>query len=365
VSLSFPPLERLSVGELAPNFVAPSRPNPKFNFNTVAGRYVVLGFMPRDAAARAAAVAAAEPHLSLFDAVNVLAFFVGSAPDVPETTEDRLPGLRWFFDTDETVARLYGAVGPDGREHPHWLLLDPMLRVLDRAPIGEAGAFFAKLAARPAAELHAGLPLVAPVAIVPRVFELDLCRRLVARYEEKGGEVSGVMREIGGRTVGVIDPMKRRRDINLEDQPELKKEIIARIGRNLVPEIRRVFNFEATRVERYVVACYDAAEGGWFKPHRDNETRGTAHRRFAVSINLNAEDFEGGDLRFPEFGQRTYRPPTGGAVVFCCAMQHEATQVTKGRRYAFLPFLYDEEGARIREENRAFLDQGPPLVIGE
>lgn len=59
----------------------------------------------------------------------------------------------------------------------------------------------------------------------------------------------------------------------------------------------------------------------------------------------------GGDLSFPEFGQRTYRASTGGAVVFSCALLHEARAVTKGRRYAFLPFLYDDEGARIRERN--------------
>ena len=91
--------------------------------------------------------------------------------------------------------------------------------------------------------------------------------------------------------------------------------------------------------------------GGFFKPHRDNTTAGTAHRRFAVTINLNAGDYEGGDLRFPEFGSRTYRAPTGGAVVFSCALLHEATPVTRGKRYAFLPFLYDDEareGARGR-----------------
>ena len=112
-----------------------------------------------------------------------------------------------------------------------------------------------------------------------------------------------------------------------------------------------MFQFKVTRLERYLVACYDAADGGYFRPHRDNETLGTAHRRFAVSINLNAEQFEGGDLRFPEFGTRTYRPPTGGAVVFCCSLQHEATPVTRGRRYAFLPFLYDEAGQAIRNAN--------------
>jgi predicted 2-oxoglutarate/Fe(II)-dependent dioxygenase YbiX len=70
-----------------------------------------------------------------------------------------------------------------------------------------------------------------------------------------------------------------------------------------------------------------------------------------------AEEFEGGDLRFPEYGRQTYRPPTGGAVVFSCSLLHEATPVTKGRRYAFLPFLYDEAAAKIREENLQFLDE--------
>ena len=163
------------------------------------------------------------------------------------------------------------------------------------------------------------------------------------------------MRDVDGRTVGVMDDFKRRRDVTIAD-PALREQLLARISRRLVPEIAKVFQFRSTRLERYLVACYDAEEGGYFRPHRDNETLGTAHRKFAVSINLNAEAFEGGDLRFPEFGPRTYRPPTGGAVVFSCGLQHEATPVTRGRRYAFLPFLYDEAGAAIREANLGAVD---------
>lgn len=37
--------------------------------------------------------------------------------------------------------------------------------------------------------------------------------------------------------------------------------------------------------------------------------------------------------------------------MFSCSLLHEAQPVTKGRRYAFLPFLYDHEGARLRERN--------------
>lgn len=29
--------------------------------------------------------------------------------------------------------------------------------------------------------------------------------------------------------------------------------------------------------------------------------------------------------------------------------------MTKGKRYAFLPFLYDDAAAKIRDENRRFL----------
>jgi len=111
-------------------------------------------------------------------------------------------------------------------------------------------------------------------------------------------------------------------------------------------------------MERYLVACYDAEQLGFFVAHRDNTTTGTAHRRFACTLNLNAEDYDGGELRFPEFGSRTYRAPTGGAVVFSCSLLHEAMPVTRGKRYAFLPFFYDEGKARLREANQMHFANG-------
>lgn len=86
-----------------------------------------------------------------------------------------------------------------------------------------------------------------------------------------------------------------------------------------------------------------------------NTTKGTAHRRFAVSLVLNAESFEGGFLRFPEFGRQLYAPPTGGAVVFSCSLLHEATPVTRGTRFVFLPFLYDDAAAAIRQQNLQYI----------
>ena len=349
-------LPPLSPGEFAPDFAAPTRTNPTFHFNTLAGRYVLLAFIPPEA--QAAALAAFQSARARFDDRFITAFFVTDGSLAAGSPPDQIPGLRWAFDTDGAVARLYGG-GVDAS--PGWLLLDPMLRILARAPLASPQPLFGLIAELPPVEAHGGVPMSAPVLIVPRVFSHDLCARLIARYEARGGERSGVMRDVDGKTVGVLDPMKSRRDVRLEDEPDLRREIMGRLERALIPMIARAFQFRATRLERYLVACYDASEGGRFRAHRDNETFGTAHRRYAVSINLNAEDFEGGDLRFPEFGPRTYRPPTGGAVVFCCSLLHEATEVTRGRRFAFLPFLYDEAGQQIRERNQArFADAASP-----
>jgi hypothetical protein len=101
-------------------------------------------------------------------------------------------------------------------------------------------------------------------------------------------------------------------------------------------------------MDRYVVACYDSEVGAHFHRHRDNINAGAQHRRFALSINLN-KDFEGGDLLFPEFGRRTYRPSEGGALVFSCGALHQVTPVTKGKRYAFLAFMYGEEDVAKRQ----------------
>ena len=76
------------------------------------------------------------------------------------------------------------------------------------------------------------------------------------------------------------------------------------------------------------------------------------------------DDFQGGDLRFAEFGPATYRPPVGGAVVFSCALLHEATRVTAGRRYAFLPFFYDDAGAEVLRAYQARIAETAEPALG-
>ncbi|MBW7056282.1 2OG-Fe(II) oxygenase [Paracoccus bogoriensis] len=192
----------------------------------------------------------------------------------------------------------------------------------------------------------------APVLILPDLFEPALCAALIAAYDAAGGEMSGFMVVEDGRTVGRHDPAHKVRRDHVVSDPAMIATIQSRIVARVVPAIRACHHFPVTRMERYLVACYDAAEGGHFRAHRDNTTPGTAHRRFALSINLNG-DFEGGALRFPEFSDDRFTAPPGAGIVFSCSLLHQVDPVTRGRRYAFLPFLYDEAAAELRRRNQA------------
>lgn len=328
----------LSVGQTIPWFVSTTPSHPQFVFDSTAGRYVLILLLPAEPEAQAAPLRALAAHQALFDDAKATALVIMTDPASNPSLRD-LRGLRWVADRRGAISQRYGP-------EPQWLLADPTLRLMAKEPLEAAEAMFRRIAALPAPGEHAGVPMHAPVLIAPRIFEPELCRELIARHETAGGgEFTGVMRDQGDRTVAVMDDLKRRRDIWIED-PELQAAIRERLERRLFPMIKLGFHFEATRIERYLVSCYDAADGAVFHPHRDNTTHGTAHRRFACSLNLN-DDFAGGDLRFGEFGPRTYRPPAGGAAVFSCTLMHEAMPVTQGRRYAFLPFFYDEAAAEV------------------
>ena len=363
-----PPLAEtlLMPGDMAPWFVADCTSNPRYAFNTVGGRYVVLVFFGSATSPLGAKqIAGALANSGLFDDDRLLMFGVSTDKSDRERLTPRVPGIRYIWDHDRAVSALYGALPSaqsDAADYqPLTFVLDPSLRIIARIPARDPAhdQVLAKfLRALPAVDQYAGTTLHAPVLVAPFVFEPAFCAELVAEYQRGQATDSGFMREENGQTVGKVDHgVNRRFDVIVENE-QLRRGAMARIARRLLPMIRRAFDFDATRMERHIVACYDAAGGGYFRPHRDNTTKGTAHRRFAVTINLNAEDYAGGDLRFPEFGRRTYRAPTGGAVVFSCSLLHEATAVTSGRRFAYLPFLYDDRAAALRAENNRFLAEG-------
>ncbi len=350
-----PPLQ---TGEPVPWFHAAALDgNPRYSFHTAAGRWILMLFVGQ------ASGAAAEEALQLVAANRDLfddrqACFFGVTVDPSDAAQGRiaqsLPGIRWFLDYDRSVSAAYAMCSADdsaGGYAPAWLLLDPMQRLHARAPLSGGPEMIARL--RQLAGMNYSMP--APVLVVPGILPPEMCRRLIELYDEHGGEESGFMREMDGVTRLLLDHSHKRRADHMIEDEQVIGMLKSRLFHALRPMVQRAFQFEATRVERWIVARYDAAESGFFNAHRDNTTKGTAHRKFAVTINLNTDGYEGGDLCFPEFGPQTYRAPTGGAIVFSCSLLHEARPVTKGTRYAFLPFLYDDAGARLREQNLPFV----------
>jgi predicted 2-oxoglutarate/Fe(II)-dependent dioxygenase YbiX len=345
-------------GSAVPWFVCATASNPEFQFAALGGAVTALLFVgslsdPDSHAAYEALLA----HRDLFDDEAARAFAVSTDPRdlAAGRLNDLLPGVRWFRDFDGAVGRQL-EIAYDDPEAPRLFIIDEALRVAARAPLSLARDLLASVRTGLDKHRRAWAAQTAPVLTVPRVLDMGTCRALVDYYERVGGSPSGFMRDVAGRTVGRHDPrVKRRHDVMIEDEL-LRAVIRLRIREALNPMLELAYRWRATCVERFLVACYGEEEKGFFRPHRDNTTVATRHRRFAVSINLNA-DFEGGELRFPEFGSRTYRPPPGGATVFACGLLHEATPVTRGRRFALLPFLYDAEDAAIRDETRGLIGE--------
>jgi predicted 2-oxoglutarate/Fe(II)-dependent dioxygenase YbiX len=242
-----------------------------------------------------------------------------------------------WLDPEGQVAAAYGVAGGVATV----VVLDPNLRVVGVAS-GERLA--EEVLALLDVAAHRGwagqVSAQAPVLLVPRALPSAWCDRLIQVWHEAGGVDTGVAY---GAAEVLDDRYKRRRDHTIAD-PELMRELSLVVGRRVMPEVRKAFAYRATRFEGFKIACYDSATGGFFRPHRDNLTPSTAHRVFALTLNLN-DSYEGGQLRFPEYGEQLYRPDGGTALVFSCSHLHEVLNVDAGRRFVLLSFLYHEAGS--------------------
>ncbi len=178
-----------------------------------------------------------------------------------------------------------------------------------------------------------------PVLVIPNVLSPETCRALIAHFENSPHR-AGVMASMQGDTaVAKLDESKKkRRDVELTAETPLHAEIVRVLAERLAPEIKRAFQFDVAFADRILLARYDDT-GGYFKRHRDNAATHTAFRDFAVSINLNTHEYEGGELLFPEYNDHRHSPPAGGAIVFSASLLHEAAPVTRGSRYVALSFL--------------------------
>lgn len=179
----------------------------------------------------------------------------------------------------------------------------------------------------------------APVLLVPGAVQPGLRHRLLAAFAAADPEPGAVETTADGRRDEALDHLrKRRRDMVIED-PDLLRTVTQHVGRRVIPEVARAFAFRADRFEGFKIGAYDEHDEGYFAAHRDNISPSTRHRRFGLSINLD-DDFDGGQLRFPEYGPDLYSPAAGEALVFSGSLLHEVLLVSRGRRHVLLSFLF-------------------------
>jgi predicted 2-oxoglutarate/Fe(II)-dependent dioxygenase YbiX len=329
-----------SIGDRAPVVLGAAASGRFFSLDAQAGRPVVvaaLGALQPDAAAglldhlRAAA--------PLFQAAGV-----DVAPLAPAS-----PAFTGRFSTDARVRDelLYVTTGA-GVELAHvegaaaGVLIDRGGRVADIIALSETtdiAAWLGAVARRIQAEPPQIRASTAPVLIIPNIAPPELCRALIDHFEASPHE-AGVMASFkdGGAYAKLDEDKKKRRDTELTADMPLHAEVLNLLATRVIPEIRRAFQADMVFADRILIARYDDT-GGYFKRHRDNAAPHTAFREFAISLNLNTHEYEGGELMFPEYDDHRYNPPAGGAVIFSASLLHEAAPVTKGHRYVLLSFL--------------------------
>ena len=186
-----------------------------------------------------------------------------------------------------------------------------------------------------------------PALVVPDVLSREDCAWLMEVFATEGTEfVEPGHMALEGRTADVKMRIPEYGRGDRIDHWVIDRDTQAfiddRLSRRLFPEIAKAFQYRITKHERYRIACYEGERGGEAHGHRDNSEAMVAYRRFAVTINLNAEAYDGAELRFPEFSEQLYKPATGSAIVFSCSLLHEVMHMRAGRRFALLAFLFGD-----------------------
>jgi|SRR4051794_4019751 predicted 2-oxoglutarate/Fe(II)-dependent dioxygenase YbiX len=342
---------RLSVGDRAPNFTLPDGSGAARMFYAQSrGQSALLAFLgPMDDPTTLVVIDALERWSEAYGRTLQLLLVIF------DTTTRCNGAARSLLEESHVLADVTGKIGSAYREaaglapgDAHFLLiLDANQRVLGIFSMKDAAAVApvlleafraldTHLMAKPLLSSHES---VAPVLMIPNILDRAMCDRLMSAWHTCG-RVEGAMVTQRFDERDTVDHRYKKRLDHIVTSPSLHRELSETLGPRLGSETLKAFHLTQFVMEPFVVACYDARRGDFVRPHRDNLNPRLANRRYAVTINLN-EDYDGGELRFAEYGPERYRPRAGGAIVFSCSLLHEALQVRQGRRFILLTFLLD------------------------
>ena len=333
-------------GDRAPFTFGMTKDKAFYSFDSQAGRSAVVLLVG------SAPPAVAAPYVAAFEALalefarretDVIMLIDAHGPYVLDHAETPVSLARTVFCLPG-IFRQWGFSGGAPRVH----VVDRNARVITPIAAGDPDATArAALACLPSSEAAAECP--APILIVPNIFAAGFCRDLIDHFESNPHIVGGMASmDAYGNAFHKVDPAKKKReDFVLRPEDPFHDSIVETLSRTCAPEIKRAFQFDAAYTDRILIARYDD-DGGCFLRHRDNAAPGVAFRQFALSINLNTEEYEGGHLLFPEYNSHCFKPARGAGVVFSASLLHEATPVLKGSRYVLLTFLHNAEGEARR-----------------
>ena len=328
-------------GDRVPNFLLPDQEGIKRSFyhELTGGPILLLALEGGEDAAANELVLAAAGLSADFGAAGVQVFALTGADRVVNKMLADAHGLgfRVFADPDRSALAflLAGQAAVPCRSY----LLDPNQRVLQVSEASGRKGLEALLERAKRIASQAPAPLVldlpAPVLVLPEVFDAAFCRRLIDFWAEEHHE--------GGVSIGkgnIYGQAGKRTLERVVQEPELIREISRTLARRIGPELTKVFNYSAPfAFDLHIVMSYQPQREDFFGLHRD-DLRQETRRRFAVSLNLN-DDFEGGELIFPEYSVHKYKMPAGAAAVFAVSLLHEALPVTRGQRWVLTSFLCD------------------------
>ena len=260
-------------GDPVPNFALPDTARTLFlpRSPLMAGHLglVLLAGDPADPAARALyeAAAARAPDLARHGVVTV-AITTATDPvdNLPLTGDD--PAFPVLADVDGTATADFGR-----RSRPTAFLVDRNSFVTAVFDAGEPAEVIAAAVTaagepghHPATQALAG---TAPLIWLPNLLSADFCRELIELWQTDNRE-TGITRPTGVNVVDdAAEPLKSRRDHVVKDDATVKR-LQRDFALRLLPEIQKVFFFKVTKQEFIRIGRYDAADGGVFRPHRDN-----------------------------------------------------------------------------------------------
>ncbi|MDJ0655077.1 MAG: hypothetical protein QNJ40_13025 [Xanthomonadales bacterium] len=220
----------------------------------------------------------------------------------------------------------------DGDSGDLWIAFDEHLRVTRRGPsVPDAWTTRWNADDSQASIVQS----VAPVLTLPRILDAEICDALIEAH------ASAPDLDPASEPFNPFGPVARgRRETVLDDQA-LTRQINQVVGKRLLPEIAFAFAYGVQAFERIRITSHDSAEEGGYSAHRINLIPDNRHRAFALIASLN-DDYEGGEIVFPEFGPQRFRVPAGGVLVYSGSLAQQMLPVTSGVRYDMVSYLFQE-----------------------